>query len=94
MRAVIAKSFARIHAANLINFGIIPMVFDKESDYETVNQGDVLEIKNYKEQLNKGVFYVANKTMGTAFKVKAALNDRQKKILLAGSLLALAGTKK
>lgn len=94
VKAVIAKSFARIHAANLINFGIVPMVFDKESDYGAIEQGDVLEIKNYKEQINKGVFYAANKTKGTAFKLKAALNDRQKKILIAGSMLALAGDKK
>ncbi len=94
VKAVIAKSFARIHAANLINFGIIPLVFDKESDYEVLNPGDLLEIKEFKEQLKKGSFLVTNKTSGAAFKVKTGLNERQKKIILAGSLLALTGSGK
>ena len=93
VKAVIAKSFARIHAANLINFGILPVVFDNEKDYEYLEQGDVLEIKDLKNQLESGMIYIANKTKGTAFKTKASLNDRQKKIILAGSLLGLAGGK-
>ncbi|OGF52513.1 MAG: hypothetical protein A2497_08030 [Candidatus Firestonebacteria bacterium RifOxyC12_full_39_7] len=91
IKAVLAKSFARIHAANLINFGILPIVFENEKDYEYLEQGDILEIKDFKSQLENGVFYIANKTKGTAFKAKSALNLRQKNIILAGSLLGLAG---
>lgn len=94
VKAVIAKSFARIHAANLINFGILPMIFENEKDYECLEQGDVLEIKDFKNQLENATFYIENKTKGTAFKAKANLNQRQKNIILAGSLLALAGSNK
>jgi hypothetical protein len=54
----------------------------------------VLEIKDFKNQLENATFYIANKTKGTAFKAKANLNQRQKNIILAGSLLALAGSNK
>ncbi|MFH1073873.1 MAG: aconitate hydratase [Candidatus Firestonebacteria bacterium] len=91
VKAVLAKSFARIHAANLINFGILPLVFENEKDYGCLEQGDLLEIKDFKSQLETGVFYIANKTKGTALKARATLNRRQKNIILAGSLLGLAG---
>ena len=94
IKAVIAKSFARMHAANLINFGILPLTFEKEADYEALSRGDLLEIKDFKKQLAAGGFYIANKSKGTAFKAKVNLNERQKNIILSGSLLALAGFKK
>ncbi len=93
VKAVIAKSFARMHFANLINFGILPLVFADEKDYEKVDAGDVLKIENYHSQLKTGLLTVSNTAKGFEFKAKAALSERQVSILLAGSLLNAAGKK-
>ena len=81
VRAVIAKSFARIHAANLINAGILPLTFDGE-----ISQGDELEIRGL-HALNSGELTLINKTAGTAFTVKCSFTERQQSILAAGGLL-------
>ena len=88
-KAVIAKSFERIHTANLINFGIIPLTFKNEGDYNKVEQGDDIEIPNVKEIVGSGgELKVKNKSKGTEFEVDYNLSDRQKKIILAGGTLA------
>ena len=87
IKAVIAKSFARIHKANLVNFGILPLTFTAEADYDQISQGDQLEILNLKEQLNQEVITVTNKTKGTSFTVQNSLTARQKAIIKAGGLL-------
>ena len=89
VKAVIAKSFERIHTANLINFGIIPLTFKNEKDYEKISQGDQLEIPDIRTIIEKGEpLMVHNKTNGASFEVEYALSDRQKKILLAGGTLS------
>ncbi|MGI9952428.1 aconitate hydratase [Moorellaceae bacterium AZ2] len=86
IKAVIAKSFARIHRSNLINFGILPLTFVREEDYEGIDQGDVLTL-DLSGGLEAEVLTVRNVTRGTSFKVRHGLSPRQRKILLAGGLL-------
>jgi len=89
VKAVIAKSIERIHNANLINFGILPLNFKDESDYDGIDQGDELEIPNIKKLLREGKnLIVKNKTKGTEFEVVYSLSDRQKDVLLAGGTLS------
>lgn len=86
--AVIAKSFARIHAANLVNFGILPLIFVDEGDYDRVAAGDVLVIDDVREHLARGVgLAVSDQTAGFAFTVAHGLTTRQREIVLAGGLL-------
>ncbi|HPH55987.1 MAG TPA: aconitate hydratase [Smithella sp.] len=88
VRVVIAKSFERIHTANLINFGIIPLTFCSESDYDIIEMEDLLEITETKETIaGDGKFLMRNKTKGTAFYVTCDLSERQKQIILAGGAL-------
>lgn len=88
VKAVITKSYERIHIANLINFGIIPFTFENESDYDKLDQGDQLVIGNVRDVVaGDGCATVKNETKGSEFTVKAMLTDRQKKILLAGGML-------
>jgi aconitate hydratase len=88
IKAVIVKSFARIHCANLANAGILPLVFVNESDYDAVDQMDELELPDIRKAIkeNRRIF-VNNLTKGTKFEVKAMLSDRQREIVLAGGLL-------
>jgi len=89
VKAVIAKSMERIHNANLINFGILPLNFKDEKDYDGIDQADELEISNIKDLLKKGKnLVVKNKTKGTEFEVEYSLSDRQKNVLLSGGTLA------
>ncbi len=89
VKAVIAKSFERIHAANLVNFGIAPLLFKDEADYEAIEQGDEIEIPDIREKIKTGEnLTVINKTKGKEFKVIYKLSDREKEILLAGGTLA------
>ncbi len=87
IKAVIAKSFARIHKANLINAGILPLTFEQEKDYETVSEGDEIRIGNLFEALESGRFTVTNGTTGKTFCAVCELTDRQKAIVRAGGLL-------
>jgi aconitate hydratase len=90
VKAVIAKSMERIHNANLINFGILPLNFKNENDYNEIEQADELEIPNIKEILREGKnIIVKNLSKGTKFETTYDLSDRQKEILLAGGTLAL-----
>lgn len=93
VRAVIAKSFERIHTANLINFGILPLTFLDEGDYNKVDQGDDLEIYNVRKLISEsGNLIVQNKTKGSPFYVTCNLSARQKQIILAGGALNMRST--
>ncbi len=88
VKAVIVKSFARIHMANLINAGIVPLTFANESDYDEIDQMDELKIENIGKQIANGkVIKVTNVTKGFDFEVNADLSERQKEMLYAGGLL-------
>ncbi|MGB3990826.1 MAG: aconitate hydratase [Acetivibrionales bacterium] len=88
VRGVLAKSFARIHMANLINSGILPMTFVDEADYDRIKDGDVLVLENAREQIKAGdELTLKNITANTTIKVKVALSERQVEIMLAGGLL-------
>jgi aconitate hydratase len=88
VRAVIAKSLERIHAANLINFGILPLTFIDEKDYDGIDQGDELEISGASAAIREGRnLTVRNKTKGTSFTVSCLLSSRQQQIILAGGAL-------
>lgn len=88
IKAVIAQSYARIHAANLANTGILPLEFLKEGDYEGIDEMDELVLPHVREEIEKGEeVTVENRTKGTAIKVKAVLSQRQREMVLAGGLL-------
>ena len=88
VKAVITKSFARIHMANLINAGIIPMTFANESDYDRIDQNDELKIENAPQQIANGdKIKVTNVTKGFDFECDVNFSDRQKEMLYAGGLL-------
>ena len=86
IRCVIAKSFARIHVANLINAGILPVTFANPEDYDRLEQGGNLTISNIVKGMEEGKLTVTDET-GFAFQVVCNLTDRQRAILLAGGLL-------
>jgi aconitate hydratase len=91
LRAVIAKSFARIHHANLVNFGIVPLVFANEEDADAVKQGHRLRISSVRIGLERGEpLQVENLTTGGKFAVRHDLAPRQVKLVLAGGLLNVA----
>ena len=87
VKAVIVKSFARIHMANLINAGIIPMTFANEADYDKIEQMDELSMSNLAEQIKSGVVKLQDVTKGFEFEVKVDLSQRQREMLEAGGLL-------
>lgn len=88
VKAVITKSFARIHCANLINAGILPLNFKDEADYDKISQGDELSMPNIKNEIlaDKPVI-LQNLTTGESYELKYELSKRQKEIILAGGLL-------
>lgn len=88
VKAVIVKSFARIHRQNLINAGILPLEFVNENDYDTIEQGDTLELADVRDVIEVGgVIKVKNVTRGTEFDVKCELSSRMRDIMLCGGLL-------
>jgi aconitate hydratase len=88
IKAVLAKSFARIHRANLVNFGILPLTFADEKDYDRLSMYDPLEIRDIHKQLEEGdQLTVINRTTGCAFQVHHGLTSRQVAIIKAGGLL-------
>jgi aconitate hydratase len=86
IRCVIAKSFARIHVANLINAGILPVTFENADDYDQLNQDSMLTISNIVEGMKEGQLTVTD-DKGFSFNIVCDLTDRQRSILLAGGLL-------
>jgi len=88
VKAVIVKSFSRIHHANLVNMGILPLVFADEEAYDGIDEGDELQMSGVREALQAGDdIQVENKTSGETFEVTYDLTDRQVDVLLAGGLL-------
>lgn len=87
VRAVIVKSFARIHKANLVNYGIIPVVFANPADYDKISQGDTLEITNIEQALKTGGNFEL-KCGANTFEGTNTLDQRSRNILLAGGLAA------
>ena len=88
VRAVITKSFARIHVANLINAGIMPLTFKNADDYDKLNQSDKLVMSDIFSGMDKGEIVLKNETTGESFTLCCSFTDRQKAILKAGGLLA------
>jgi aconitate hydratase len=88
VKAIIAKSFARIHQSNLVNMAILPLTFVDEADYDTLNQLDELEIAGIHDAIQIGKVLIArNLTRGGTFQLTYALTKRQVSILLGGGLL-------
>jgi len=89
VRAVLAKSFARIHRANLINWGLVPLEFDDPADYETIERDDTLRFPDLRDALEAGRrVTVVNERTGRVFHARCVLTHRERDILLAGGLLA------
>ena len=88
VRVVIAKSFARIHIANLINAGIMPVTLSNPDDYEKLNQGDSLSLSDIFSGMDKGEMTLKNNTTGEEVLLSCSFTERQKAILKAGGLLA------
>ncbi len=86
IRCVIAKSFARIHVANLINAGILPLTFENSEDYDALIQGAKLTFSNLHQGIRTGTVTVSDET-GKTYTLKGEFTDRQQKILLCGGLL-------
>ena len=91
VRAVVAKSFARIHAANLINAGILPLPFADPADYDKLNQDDVLAVSELHAGMDRGEVVLKNRTTGVEIPLVCSFTDRQKAILKAGGLLKYVG---
>ncbi len=89
VKAVIVKSFARIHRANLINAGILPLTFKTENDYDLISLSDELVLENVREAISDSVteLTLKNKTTGREITVLCELSGRAKDIILAGGLL-------
>ncbi|MBP3660165.1 MAG: aconitate hydratase [Oscillospiraceae bacterium] len=87
IRCVIAKSFARIHAANLINAGILPLTFADPRDYDAIEPDTQLYIYNIEEGMKNGSLTVTDQVHGFHFTVKCDMTDRQRAIVMAGGLL-------
>jgi aconitate hydratase len=88
VHAVIAKSYARIHRKNLINFGILPLLFSDEKNHEEIAQGDILEIPDLRKALQAGSeVKVVNKTKNKVFQARHTLTHRELEELLAGGLI-------
>ncbi len=91
VRAVITKSFARIHVANLINAGIMPLTFKDPEDYEKLSQDDVLKIENVYAGMDSGEMTLIDETTGERIPLVCSFSERQKAILKAGGLLKYVG---
>jgi aconitate hydratase len=88
LRAVVAKSFSRIHAQNLVNFGILPLIFEKLVDWEDIRQNDVLRLEHLRTVLPSGRrVEVRNLTRNRSYRVIHQLSGRQLKMVMAGGLI-------
>jgi len=95
VKAILAKSMERIHKANLINFGIVPLTFTDNKDYDHITQGDGLEIKGLRTAIasGKNQVTVTDTTTKKSFTAAFDLSERDRKIILAGGTLNLMGGK-
>ncbi|MCQ4922783.1 aconitate hydratase [Tissierella carlieri] len=91
IKSIIAKSFARIHKQNLINNGIIPLVFENADDFNNIDMLDELAIENMLEQINEDKIIVNNRTKSKAYKLILDITERQRDMLKAGGLLNMKG---
>ena len=87
VKALVAKSVERIHYANLINFGIVPFVFENENDYDKISQGDALKIDGLLDALETGKATLVDTTSGAEIPLVLDISERQKGMLKAGGLL-------
>jgi len=90
IKAVVAKSFARIHRSNLINNAILPLVFENEGDYEKISEFDQIKISNMENSIKTGEFILEDLTKNIKIKLKGDFSDREKEILLEGGYLNYA----
>lgn len=90
IKAVVAKSFARIHRSNLINNAILPLVFEDESDFEKISEYDDIKISNMKESIESGDFILEDLTKNIKIKLRGDFSEREKEILLEGGYLNYA----
>jgi aconitate hydratase len=90
VRAKIVKSFARIHKANLVNFGILPLCFVDPGDYESIEQDDTISIPKAKAAVTEGATEIPIMVNGREVMTRLEVSDRQRRILLAGGILNLA----
>lgn len=85
LSVILAKGYARIHRENLINFGILPLVFENIEDYDTINQEDILEMPSVKKELESNSTYtVINQTKKLTYKLQCSLNSIERKMILSG----------
>ena len=94
VKAVLVLSFARIHMQNLVNFGVLPLLFDSRDDYEKLDQNDVLRFVDAREGVKNGKMTVVDETKGFSFGVHLVLSERQKATILMGGLLNSVEAKK
>ena len=88
IKAVIVKSFARIHKANLVNAGILPLTFENEADYDKISQSDTLEFSDLRNAVAKdSVIYASLSSTGEKIPLNLELSERERKIILEGGLL-------
>ena len=88
VKAVVATSFERIHTANLVNFGIMPLIFTNPDDYESIKVGDELTVGDWRTAVEKGEnVKLKDMTEGIEIECTYSLSERQRKIVLAGGLL-------
>jgi aconitate hydratase len=93
VKAILAKSFARIHHDNLVNFGVVPLTFAHEADYDALEPEDLLEIRNIRQRVRDGAstLEIVNLSKGTTIMTHMDLLPRLRNILLAGGLLNFVG---
>ncbi len=91
VRAVVAKSFARIHRDNLVNAGILPLTFADAADYDKLTEGDAISIDGLDAGIVSGKVILTDKTTGAKIELVCELSERQREIMRAGGLLALTG---
>ena len=89
VKFVLAKSFARIHRSNLINSGILPLVFENPGDYDSLQLGHILEIEDIQDQLDKDIILLQNRTTGGEIRAKGNYSQLEKEMLLAGGRINL-----
>lgn len=87
LRVMIVKSFARIYRQNLINFGVVPLIFKNIEDYELIDTEDVLQIEDFRQQIGAGFVTIENSTKGKSFIAMSEFNERELRLLLNGGLL-------
>jgi len=93
VKVVITKSFARIHKNNLINNGIVPLTFVNESDYDTIDKGDMLSAKGMLKQLDGSEVTIKNETKGLEYKLNLQVSERERMLLKNGGLINYLKTK-